>query len=85
MRCYNAIKIRYSQVTIKYKKTSDRSFYVVGLVGLEPTASSSRTKRATNCAIARFWFADSTRNNFPWQDFSAQYSIDTCKKGVWAK
>ncbi len=26
----------------------------VGLVGLEPTASSSRTMRATNCAIARY-------------------------------
>ncbi len=26
---------------------------MVGLVGLEPTASSSRTTRATNCAIAR--------------------------------
>ncbi len=27
---------------------------MVGLVGFEPTASSSRTKRATNCAIARY-------------------------------
>jgi hypothetical protein len=28
-------------------------FCMVGLEGLEPSASSSRTKRATNCAIAR--------------------------------
>ena len=27
---------------------------MVGLVGLEPTASSSRTKRATNCATTRY-------------------------------
>jgi hypothetical protein len=26
---------------------------LVGLAGLEPTASSSRTMRATNCATAR--------------------------------
>src|SRR5690349_9583960 len=34
-----------------------RNVSLVGLVGLEPTASSSRTKRATNCAIARRSFA----------------------------
>ena len=30
-----------------------RSFLLVGVFGLEPKASSSRTKRATNCAIPR--------------------------------
>ena len=28
-------------------------FFLVGAAGFEPTASSSRTKRATNCAMPR--------------------------------
>ncbi len=32
---------------------SERAFFVVGVTGFEPTASWSRTKRATNCATPR--------------------------------
>ena len=42
----DAAKPRHAQV--------DASNELVGVVGLEPTASSSRTTRATNCATPRY-------------------------------
>ena len=38
---------------IKYLHAEARKYFMVGLAGFEPTTSSSRTMRATNCATAR--------------------------------
>ena len=39
--------------TKKNQYTNVYWFFLVGAAGFEPTASSSRTRRATNCAMPR--------------------------------
>ena len=53
--CASCLKIR--RILRKKKKarqsSTDQRAILVGAAGFEPTASSSRTKRATNCAMPR--------------------------------
>ena len=44
---------RQGFVKLFIKKDSDYESFLVGPAGFEPTTSSSRTTRATNCATAR--------------------------------
>ena len=47
-----AIELRFPGVTNRFARTF---LPTVGVPGLEPGTSSSRTMRATNCAIPRRW------------------------------
>ena len=53
--CASCLKIRRSLRKKKKARQSstDQRAILVGAAGFEPTASSSRTKRATNCAMPR--------------------------------